>query len=110
MSLVRCGYVVKTATGFKLHPSHIERPTWCVEASFRGVNWALRDALKKAVRGADGSGFDFIRRRSDVTWTVRTEEKACEIATQLEKLFTCPTCAIKVKVHSPKPLRTRVGR
>lgn len=84
-SMVKRRNAVKTKRGFKLHPRHIFRPQWSVEASWPGLDWNLRTRLAKQIRGSSGSGFDFIQGRYDVTWGASTPERAAKIAARVRK-------------------------
>ena len=101
-SIVKRGTAVETATGFKLAPSWIYRPSWYVEASFAGTQWDVRDQLCKAVPGYLGSGFFFITRRYDITWQATSKERAASIAARLRAVPT--RVKVRVKIYpSRKP-------
>jgi hypothetical protein len=84
-SMVKRKSAVATKTGFKLHPRHIFRPQWSVEASWPGLDWGLRNKITKSVPGSSGSGFDFVMNRYDVTWGASTPERAAKIAARVRK-------------------------
>jgi hypothetical protein len=84
-SMVKRRSAVKTKHGFKLHPRHIFRPQWVVEASWLGLNWDLRTRLAKQIRGSGGSGFDFVHGCYDMAWSASTPERAAKIAARVRK-------------------------
>jgi hypothetical protein len=56
---------------------------WFVEAGWHGIDWPMRDALTKRVRGSVGSGMDMTSKRYDITWTAKTEKRARAIASKI---------------------------
>jgi hypothetical protein len=56
-----------------------ERSLWFVEASWHGLDWPMRDALTKKVRGHAGSGMYMVTKRYDIDWTTSSQERALAI-------------------------------
>ena len=71
-SLIRRGWVEKTATGYRLSKDRIVKPMWLVEVTFK-LDWALREYMWKTVPGNLGSGCTLGTGMYDMTWDAAIE-------------------------------------
>jgi hypothetical protein len=103
-SVIRRGWVEKTATGYRLAKDRIVKPTWLVEVTFQ-LDWELRDYMWKAVPNNIGSGCTMYTNMYDMTWEAKSKAGASRLKARLKHAIANKpkgTPRVKVTVYPPK--------
>jgi hypothetical protein len=70
----------QVTVGHNLANPRKRKSLWFVDASWHGLDWPMRDALTKKVRGSAGSGMYMVTKRYNIDWTTSSHDRALALS------------------------------